>query len=177
MSSFRLSLPRFTPTRCVMLAGAATLLLSGCANPWQQFQAGAPQSALVAKFGPPKEVYTLPDGNKRLLWPTRPYGETTTAAVVNPSGVTVSIEQALTTQNFDRAQVGTWTQHDVQIRFGLPEETAYYPLMKRSVWSYRFQEDNYWYMLYHFYFDDAGVLRMTQKMVDPLHDPEARDAL
>jgi hypothetical protein len=162
--------------RSILVSGALALLLGGCANPWQEFQAGVPESALIAKLGPPKETYLLPDGNKRLLWPTRPYGETTTAAVVDPSGRTLNIEQALTTANFDQAQVGVWTQHDVQMRFGLPEETAYFPLMKRAVWSYRFQENNYWYMLYHFYFDDNGLLQMTQKTVDPMHDPEARDA-
>ncbi len=74
-----------TVARSLMAVSAAVLLLAGCANPWQRFQAGAAQSDLIAKLGPPKEVYTLPDGNKRLLWPTHPFGETTTAAVVNPA--------------------------------------------------------------------------------------------
>jgi hypothetical protein len=170
-------IPRSRAAHCILLAGAATLLLGGCANPWQEFHAGATQNALVAKLGPPKEVYTLPDGNKRLLWPTRPYGETTTAAVIDPSGTALSVEQALTDDNFYQAQVGVWTQHDVQIRFGLPEETAYFPLMKRAVWTYRYRENDYWYMLYHFYFDDNGVLRLTQKTTDPLHDPDTRGLL
>jgi hypothetical protein len=170
MSHSRLPQHR-TVTRSLILASAAALLLAGCANPWQRVQAGASQSDLVAKLGPPKEVYTLPDGNKRLLWPTRPLGETTTAAVVNPAGVVVNIEQALTVENFSQAQVGVWTQHDVQARFGLPEETGYFAGVKLTVWTYRYQQNNYWYMLYNFYFDDKGILRTTQNMVDPLRDP------
>jgi len=160
-----------TVARSLMVVSAAALLLAGCANPWQRVQAGASQNDLMAKLGPPKEIYTLPDGNKRLLWPTRPFGETTTAAVINPAGVVVTIEQALTAENFAQAQIGVWTQQDVQTRFGLPEETGYFGGVKLTVWTYRYMQDNFWYMLYSFYFDDKGILRTTQNMVDPLRDP------
>lgn len=30
-------------------------------------------------------------------------------------------------------------------------------------------------MLYNFYFDDQGILRLTQKTPDPLHDPDRRN--
>jgi hypothetical protein len=151
---------------------ACALALAGCANPWQEFQAGAPENALVARLGPPKETYTLPNGNRRLMWPTQPMGETTTAADIGPDGRALAIQQVLTATNFAQAVPQVWTQHDVLIHFGKPEETAYFPLMKREVWSYRYVESNIWYMLYHFYFDDQGVLQMTQKSMDPLHDED-----
>jgi hypothetical protein len=162
---------RWTLIGLSALATLAALTLSACANPWQEFQAGTPESTLLAKLGPPKEVYALPNGNKRLMWPTQPLGETTTAADIDPNGIAVTIEQVLTTRHFAQAQPQTWTQHDVLIHFGKPEETAYFPLMKREVWSYRYVENNIWYKLYHFYFDDKGVLQTTQKSDDPLHDP------
>jgi len=152
----------------LMLSG--TLALSACANPWQEFHAGTPETALVAKLGPPKEVYQLANGNRRLMWPTRPLGETTTAADIAPDGMAVDVEQILTLNNFAQAQPQVWTKNDVLQHFGKPEETAYFPLMKREVWSYRYLENNIWYMLYHFYFDDQGVLHTTQKSDDPLHD-------
>jgi hypothetical protein len=158
--------------RHCVLAGLAACLLNACAAPWQAVPPGASQSALLAKLGPPKESYALPDGTTRLLWPTRPNGETTTAAVIDPAGRVLSLEQALTAQNFYQARVGVWTRHDVQVRFGLPEQTAYFRMSQRTVWTYRFQ-DGYWYKLYNFYFDDSGVLRNTQDMPDPLHDPAA----
>jgi len=155
-----------------LLAGTAACLLNACAAPWQAVQPGASQSALLAKLGPPPESYALPDGNTRLLWPTRPNGEITTAAVLDANGTVLSLAQVLTAQNFYQARMDVWTLHDVQIRFGLPEQTAYFPLSRLTAWTYRYQ-DGYWYKLYCFYFDDSGVLRTTQEMPDPLHDPSA----
>ncbi|RKP57453.1 hypothetical protein [Pararobbsia silviterrae] len=167
--------PRLSIRRMRALAIIAlSLTLGACMQPWQAFQPGADQSAIVARFGEPKEVYDLPNGNKHLLWPTRPFGETTVGAEISPDGKLVNLDQMLTDQNFARVIVGQWTKHDIQITFGLPEETAYFPLMKREVWSYRYMQANVWYRLYHFYFDDQGVVRMTQTTEDPLHDPTRR---
>jgi hypothetical protein len=158
----------------LLAACGATLVLAGCAQPWQSVEQGADQSTVVARLGPPKETYDLPNGGKRLMWPTQPMGETTTAADIDASGKLVSLRQVLTAEEFYKAQIGTWTKTDVLVNFGRPEETAYFPLMKREVWTYRYMEDNVWYMLYSFYFDDQGILRTTQKTPDPLHDPDRR---
>ncbi|MCY0387740.1 hypothetical protein OVY01_10935 [Robbsia sp. Bb-Pol-6] len=152
----------------LLLVGA----LGACAAPWQRFTAGEDASRVTAALGSPKESYPLPDGGHRWLWPTRPFGETTTAADVDAAGRLVSIRQVLTNESFAQVVVGQWTREDVQRHFGLPEETAYYPLMRRAVWSYRYMDADVWYMLYHFYFDDAGIVRSTQKTPDPLHDPD-----
>jgi hypothetical protein len=153
---------------------AAVLVTAGCAQPWQQFAPGEAESTLVARLGPPREVYDLPNGGKRLMWPTQPMGEVTTAADIDASGKVLTVRQVLSANEFYKAQIGTWTKKDVLINFGRPVETSYFPLMKREVWSYRYQEDNVWYLLYNFYFDQQGVLRLTQKTPDPLHEP-ARD--
>jgi hypothetical protein len=160
--------------RRALVACAGALVLAGCAQPWQGYTAGADQSTVIARLGPPREVYDLPNGGKRLMWPTQPMGEYTTAADIDASGKVVNVRQVLQVSEFYKAQIGTWTRSDVLINFGRPEETSYFPLMKREVWTYRYYEDNVWYMLYSFYFDDQGILRTTQKTPDPLHDPDRR---
>lgn len=160
----------------VALVCAAAFALLGCAQPWQGFTRGQDQSALVARLGPPREIYDLPDGGKRLMWPTQPMGEETTAADVDSAGKIVTVRQVLQPSEFYKAQIGTWKKQDVLVNFGRPVETAYFPLMKREVWTYRYLEDNVWYQLYHFYFDQQGILRLTQKTPDPLHEPD-RDRL
>jgi len=160
--------------RRAALATVGTLLLAGCVQPWQQFQQGADESTVVAKLGAPREVYDLPNGGKRLMWPTQPMGETTTAADIDSAGKVVSVRQVLQPSEFYKAEIGKWTKSDVLVNFGRPEETSYYRLMKREVWTYRYLETNVWYMMYSFYFDDDGVLRTTQKSPDPLHDPDRR---
>jgi hypothetical protein len=161
-------------TRLALLAGAGVLALAGCVQPWQQFHAGDDAQSVIARFGPPQEVYDLPNGGKRLMWPTQPMGETTTAADIDASGKVVNLRQVLQPNEFYRAEIGKWTRADVLVNFGRPVETAYFPLMKKQAWTYRYLEDNVWYMLYSFYFDDQGILRLTQKTPDPLHDPDRR---
>lgn len=151
------------------------LALGACAAPWQRVSVGQDVSQLTSTLGPPKETYALPNGGKRLFWPTQPMGETTTAAEVDASGHVVSIGQVLTNESFAQAQIGTWTRADVLSHFGHPFETSYFPLMKRQVWSYRYMDSDVWYMIYNFYFDDAGILRTMQKSPDPLHDPDSRN--
>jgi hypothetical protein len=101
-------------------------------------------------------------------------GETTTAADIDAAGKIVDVRQVLQVNEFYRAEIGKWTKSDVLVNFGRPVETAYFPLMKREVWTYRYQEDNVWYLMYNFYFDQQGILRLTQKTPDPLHDPDRR---
>lgn len=160
--------------RLSALVACSALLLAGCVQPWERFQPGEDASAVVARFGPPREVYDLPDGGKRLMWPTQPFGEVTVAADVDASGKVLKVRQVLQPNEFYKAQIGQWTKRDVLVNFGRPVETSYFPLMKREVWSYRYLEDGVWYMLYNFYFDDQGILRLTQKTPDPLHDPDRR---
>ena len=131
-------------------AMALALLLTACAQPWQNYQPGADSSTITAKLGPPREVYDLPNGGRRLMWPTQPLGEVTTAADIDASGKIVSVRQVLDENEFYKAQIGTWTRKDVLINFGRPVETSYFPLMKREVWTYRYMEANVRYMMYSF---------------------------
>jgi hypothetical protein len=81
--------------RCSGLACAALLALGACAQPWQGFQVGEPESDVIARLGPPREVYDLPNGAKRLMWPTQPMGEVTTAADIDVVGKVISVRQVL----------------------------------------------------------------------------------
>jgi hypothetical protein len=154
---------------------AAALALAGCAQPEQRVDAGMDQQAIIAKLGPPKETYDLPNGGKRLMWPTQPMGATTTAVDLDASGKAVSVRQVLQDSEFYRAEVNKWTRNDVMVAFGRPFETAYFKRMDREVWSYRYTESNINHMIFNFYFDAQGVLRQTQKQPDPKFDPSQRN--
>jgi hypothetical protein len=157
-----------------VMSVAAIVVLAGCAQPHQQIETGADQASVIARLGPPKETYNLPNGGKRLMWPTQPMGTTTTAADIDASGKVVSVRQVLQENEFYKAEVNKWTRDDVLVNFGRPFETAYFPRMKRDVWSYRYMESNVYYMIFNFYFDDQGILRQTQKSPDPMRDPSRR---
>ena len=162
------------------LTGSAcmvALALAGCAQPEQRVDAGMDQQAVVAKLGPPKETYDLPNGGKRLMWPTQPMGSTTIAVDLDASGKVVASRQVLQDSEFYRAEVNKWTRNDVMVAFGRPFETAYFKRMDREVWSYRYMENNIDHMIFNFYFDAQGVLRQTQKQPDPKFDPSLRNKL
>ena len=91
------------------------VMLTGCAQPWQHFQPGEDQSALITHLGAPRETYDLPNGNRRLMWPTQPMGETTTAADVDAAGKILSVRQVLQPNEFYRAEVGKWTRDDLAL--------------------------------------------------------------
>jgi hypothetical protein len=156
---------------------ALVLALAACAQPQQSVQPGMDTQAIVAKLGPPKETYDLPNGGKRLMWPTQPMGSTTTAVDLDASGNAVSVRQVLQEKEFYRAEVNRWTRNDVLVAFGRPFETAFFKRTDREVWSYRYMENNIDHMIFNFYFDPQGVLRQTQKQPDPKYDPSQRNVL
>ncbi|CDY79582.1 Probable lipoprotein transmembrane [Caballeronia glathei] len=153
----------------------AVVAVAGCAGSQPPVEAGADQSAVIARLGPPKETYDLPGGGKRLMWPTQPMGTTTTAADIDASGKVLSVRQVLLDNEFYRAEVGKWTRDDVLVNFGRPFETSYYTRMKMQVWSYRYVENNIQHLIFSFYFDDQGILRQTQRAPDPKFDPSQRN--
>lgn len=160
--------PHIARSALALTLAAAALLLAGCAQPWTAFHPGDDSAALTARLGKPAETYSLPDGGKRLMWPTQPLGYTTVAADVSADGRIESVRQVLQPGEFSQAQVGTWTKHDVLVHFGRPAESKDVPRAGEEVWSYRYQEDGVWHLLYNFYFDKAGVLRLTQQSPDPM---------
>lgn len=160
-----------------LAVACAAAAMAGCAaleSPVTKGQRliGGDAAAVQAQFGPPRESYPL-DGGTRWLYPTQPYGQFTYAADFDASGRLVSFRQILTTLDFAQIRVGTSTQQDVLRMFGKPEETAYFRLMDRQVWSYRFKQEGVWPSLMHFYFDRDGIVRLTQISPDPMYDHDA----
>ncbi|MHA6823522.1 hypothetical protein [Ralstonia pseudosolanacearum] len=159
-----------------LAVACAAAAMAGCAaleSPVTKGQRliGGDAAAVQAQFGPPRESYPL-DGGTRWLYPTQPYGQFTYAADFDAGGKLVAFRQVLRSLEFAQARVDVWTRDDVLHHFGKPVETAYFSRMDRLVWSYRFKSDDVWPSLMHFYFDPAGVLRLTQITSDPLYDPD-----
>lgn len=157
------------------LCAAAFVLgsLGGCATlqPEQTAQKliGSPESTVRDTFGKPTETYRLADGTTRWIWSRQPFGHEVYAADFDASGKLTRYRQMLTETEIYRAQVNVWTKKDIQERFGLPREPVqYYPLMRREAWSYRMYKEAYQTAHFSCYFDDAGVLRQTMIIVDPL---------
>ncbi|PZX23903.1 putative lipoprotein [Cupriavidus phytorum] len=165
--------PRSLPRRHLVLFCIAAALLGACATlqPEQtgQQMIGSPESAVRQTFGPPTETHRLADGTSRWLWSRQPFGHEVYAADFDAAGRLIRYRQMLTEAEIYRARVGVWTKQDVQQHFGLPREPVqYYPLMQREAWSWRMYKDGLQTAHFSCYFDNAGVLRQTMIIVDPL---------
>lgn len=165
--------PRSLPGRCLGPLCLAAAMLGACASlqPEQtgRQMIGSPESAVRQTFGPPTETHRLADGTTRWLWSRQPFGHEVYAADFDAAGRLTRYRQMLTEAEIYRAQVGVWTKQDVQQHFGLPREPVqYYPLMQREAWSWRMYKDGLQTAHFSCYFDNAGVLRQTMIIVDPL---------
>ena len=77
----------------LLQALAASALVFGCATPaWQSVPPGASEAELQAAHGRPSEVYRLPDGSRRWLYPAP--GETKWAVQIGPDGSESTLMQA-----------------------------------------------------------------------------------
>ncbi|WP_321940383.1 hypothetical protein [Paraburkholderia sp. J8-2] len=168
-------MPRvLTALRHAVVVSASALTLAGCAQPWQQFHAGEDQSAIIARMGQPREIHELPDGGRRLMWPTQPMGTTNVVADIDASGKIVNVRQVLQLSEFQRAQIGKWTSDEVRSNFGPPAESGFFRRSQREIWSYRYLENNITPMMYHFAFDASGVLREVMRTPDTDRDRNLR---
>jgi hypothetical protein len=150
----------------LLQALAASALVFGCKPRVAIGAAGRQRGGAASPLGTPSEVYGCRMAPVVLSAP----GETKWAVQIGPDGRVVSVRQMLTVEEFGMARVGEWTMQDVLVHFGKPTDSTYFPLMRRKVWSYRFEEDGVWYSTMHFYFDPDGLLVLTQVIPDFLND-------
>ncbi|SOY41696.1 putative TRANSMEMBRANE LIPOPROTEIN [Cupriavidus phytorum] len=164
---------------CRLVLALGVAMLSACATLMPEQEGtrlvGQPQAAVQAMFGPPTDVFPLRDGTTRWIYSKQPMGQYAYGADFDRNGNLTAFRNMLSTPELYKAQVNTWTRRDVAEHFGMTRlPVSYYPRMRNEVWSYRFRHEDVWPSLFHFYFDDAGVLRRTQITPDPLYDPDER---
>lgn len=153
------------------LAGCI-LLLAGCAGFGTPPPAGTSESELVARLGAPTARYPLAHGEHLLEYRRGPWGQQTYMARFDADGRLQSYEQVLTMKKFGTIRVDHDNKDDVLRTIGAPSETAYFPRLRREVWSYPYRESGVWNSLMSVYFDDAGIVRKLENGPDPKFDPD-----
>ncbi|GAA4328189.1 lipoprotein [Pigmentiphaga soli] len=152
-------------------AAAAALLLAACASP-ASIQPGEPLGSVTQRLGRPTLEMPRPDGGTRLIWSTQPMGQFVWVTDVDASGKTISNQQALTTENFDRIKIGEWDTERLRYEFGPPAEISRVGLRgEHLVWSYRYRQDGVWNSLMHIYISDSGKVERFHPGPDPLAEP------
>ncbi|HEX8785753.1 MAG TPA: hypothetical protein VF793_06185 [Telluria sp.] len=151
---------------------AASLLvfaLAGCST-FHKPSPGAPLADVTDRLGKPNAVYPDPDGSQWLEYRGQPMGQFQHMAHVGADGRLLSYEQVLTSKNFARVEVNTWTKDDVLRHFGRPAEVSRDRVDGYQVWSYRYLQDNVWPSYMNISFNARGVVRKLENTPDPLLD-------
>ena len=153
----------------------ATLLLlalglSGCGTFQRKLPAGTPLADVTARLGKPAATYPDPSGGQVLEYRGQPMGQFQHMARIGADGRLLSYDQVLTSENFARVQVNSWTRDDILRHFGRPAETSRTRVDDREVWSYRYKEDGIWNSMMNVYFNGRGIVLRMQNTPDPVLD-------
>jgi len=161
------------------LHGAAlalgALLLSACTVLLRQPPPpGTPLAGVTAALGQPAASYAEPDGGQVLEYRGQPMGQFQHMARMSPDGRLLSYEQVLTSENFAKVKIDSWTKDDILRNFGRPAETSRVAFHDYEVWSYRYKEAGVWNSMMHVHFDQRGVVRQMLNGPDPMYDEKFR---
>jgi outer membrane protein assembly factor BamE (lipoprotein component of BamABCDE complex) len=150
---------------------ALILSLSACAPMIRRTPAvGAPLAEVTAKLGKPDAVYPDPAGGQVLEYRGQPMGQFQHMARIGADGKLISYEQVLTSENFDRIEVGRWNRDDVLRNFGRPAEVVRSRLEEGEIWSYRYKEKGVWNSVMNVDFNARGTVLRVFNSPDPLLD-------
>ena len=145
------------------------LTLSGCAVFGPDVTPGAPEEAVIARYGKPTARYR--DGGQTLLEYANFLGQQTHMIRLDADGRVLSREQVLTVERFDAIRIGNDDMQSVLLQIGQPAEKSCLPLKHYTVWSYRYKENGIWNSMMHIKFDAGGIVRDKENGLDPLFLP------
>ena len=153
----------------------AALSLSACAQLLRQPPpVGTPLAGVTGALGQPAASYPEPGGGQVLEYRGQPMGQFQHMATIGADGRLLSYEQVLTSQNFAKVKVDSWTKADILRHFGRPAETSRVAFHDYEVWSYRYKEAGVWNSMMHVHFDQQGVVRQMLNGPDPMYDDKFR---
>jgi hypothetical protein len=131
--------------------------LSGC-TVMTDVKPGTPLAEVEKQFGKPTTTCQLSGGGQRMVWSQQPSGQYAWATDVDAAGRVGSVDQILDDREFNKLSEGVWTPDRVRCQFGPPENISKVGLENdvKVVWSYRYRQNNTWYMLMYVFFDADG---------------------
>ncbi len=138
----RFSSMRFTPSLwATALLLCLVFVLHGCDNDRiaQTEEGFTTESEVIAKWGPPENVWINAQGERVLEYNRQPEGTANYMITVGADGKVVSLRNALTRQNFAQIQPGMMME-DVRKLLGRPAKTVPYALKKETVFEWRWRE-------------------------------------
>ncbi|MDH4062573.1 MAG: hypothetical protein OEU94_17325 [Aquincola sp.] len=129
--------------------------------------AGATESQIVDRMGPPTDRFVSPDGGSLLEYARGPFGKHTYRVELDATGRVKAVSQLLTEVNFEALPIGA-SSGEVRSRLGRPSETRVGWRGVGEVWSYRYEWFNVcrWFQVWLV----DGRVREAAYATDPICD-------
>ena len=141
----------------------AVLVLAACATQPPPRSEGE----LISRHGRPTEEWTLPDGNRALMYADTPLGYGSTRFIVDREYQVIAAEPVINEDHFVRLKAGM-SEEDVRHELGRPGETSAYANLNERVWSWRYIEFGNRRMFFNAHFDaGSGRLKYTSRTPEP----------
>jgi hypothetical protein len=147
------------------LSIALAVAVAGCAT-GSGLQPGANRDTVVQRMGQPTAVVRLPDGGERLQYSQQPAGQYAWMADFDASGRLVSLRQVLNEVDFNRIQVGQWTQADVEREFGPAARVERMRGWDGPILTYRWTMGPSMDRFYWVYVDPQGIVRRAHPGIE-----------
>jgi hypothetical protein len=156
------------------LSLAAACLASGCAV--ERTQVGSTSAQVIDSYGQPTRAVALADGT-RLQYSRQPMGQSAIMVDLDKADRVVSVRQALTAENFAKAEIGKWTRETAEREFGPPafiQHFASWQGGKGDVLVYRWKDASQ-DMFFYVYLDLANVVQQIGQGMEFKEVREPRD--
>lgn len=146
--------------------GLLLALLAGCATPGPSL-VGADRATVQSSIGAPPEVFPLPGGGERWIYPWGGLQQRVDAVDFDAAGHVSQVRQLRTAENFARVRIGVDRQDDIRREFGPPRTIEPYPLVGLVGWMFPYLENGVWNSEMVIYFDAQGIVRKVENGPDP----------
>jgi hypothetical protein len=150
----------FARLSCVVGLSSA-LLLSACAVGGAR--PGMARDEVIARYGTPTAVVSLPSGETRLQYSRQPAGQFAEMIDLDASGQVVRAREVLNLREFSRIVPGEWTRQDVLREFGRPARIDRAGNWNGDILTYRWQENYLLNRLFFVFVDSQGLVGRTQQ--------------
>jgi hypothetical protein len=123
--------------RHALSVATLVVVLAGCATP-ASMPAGTGIDEVRHRWGAPTLEFALPDGGRRLLYATGPFGRNTYRLDFDAQGRLARAEDVLSEAHFNTEIRPGMTSEEVLRQIGPPSYTWGVRYHDQTVWSYRF---------------------------------------
>lgn len=162
--------------RLALSLGLIATYLAACST--APIEPGATQADVIAKYGKPTAVVTLPasasdasrPGGTRLQYSAQPAGQTAFMVDLDPAGQVTMARQVLNPSDFSRVTTSQWTKSDTLREFGRPASVERVGNWSGDILVYRWKYAND-DMLFYVYLDANQIVQQTGTAVEYRREP------